>query len=168
VKTYLPVIVFCMSIAPPVLADGIPAQLRNKTIRISGTATTPVKGPHGTIMGSRTSSATLYVSTLGRVFERGAVRASNGASGGSESAPGVKPWRFTGGKLVSYRSEISGAILLEISFDGSFQSCTLSAIIGHEGDKSRKWAGVNGRKYESAGSATVSGESCSIAEGNGL
>ncbi|THD61690.1 MAG: hypothetical protein E7813_21510 [Bradyrhizobium sp.] len=168
VKVSFPIMILCMFVTSPLLAQGIPAQLRNKTIHISATFSTPMMGRSGPTVGSQISTGIIYISTLGRIFVRDSHRTKGGGSSAAEKAPGETRWRFVGGKLVANVSAISGAVLLEISFDGSFQSCTFSGIVGHEGGKSFKWVGVNGTKHESTGSSTISGASCSITEGNGL
>jgi hypothetical protein len=169
VKVSFPIIIFCMLVPSPLLAQGIPAQLRNKTIHASATFSTPVMGSRGPKVASKISTSIIYMSTLGRVFVRSDQRAKNGATRASEKAPGASGWRFTGRKLVkSFATVSGGAVLLEISFDGSFQSCTYSGIMGHESGKSYKWVGLDGTQHEAIGPGMMSGASCSMTEGNGL
>jgi hypothetical protein len=168
-KLLFPIITFCMFVTSPLLAQSIPTQLQNKTIHISATFSTPIMGRSGPTIASKISTSTIYVSTLGRIFVRSDQRANNGTTSASEKSPRETGWRFSGGKLVNRFSTVSGAAtLLEVSFDGSFQNCEYSGIMGHVSGKSYSWKGLNGKRYEATGQGTMSGASCSVTAGNGL
>jgi hypothetical protein len=163
----IPAVVCILMFASPSLAAGVPAQLWGKTISVSFTASSPTTGARGPTVGSRNVELHIYVSSAGRIFERAAAVARTGA-GAKDYAPEGSGWRFAGQKMVKSTRSISGASLLQISFDAGFGSCTFSGIIGHESGKAFKWKGLNGTEYEATGPSTISAERCSIAAGNGL
>jgi hypothetical protein len=152
----------------PLAANGAPAQLLNKTINIAYSVNVTFKTPSGRVLNSaRHTSATIYVSNLGRVFARQmAAQASGRASEASDKGPGETTMRFQNGALVGVIPRTSGAVQVTVSFSSGFQSCTVEVLVGKENGKPYKWTGLDGVPYEAVGPITVSGQSCSIKEGN--
>lgn len=148
-------------------ARAAPPQLLNKTINVDMTVTIPARTPDGTAaMPAQRVSRSIYISSQGRLFQKVSRSARGGASDsefGPDSGGGV---HFAGNKLVGVVKAISGANMLTISFDASFQSCTADLIVGAEGSKPRVFKGLNGQTLTATGKPVVSGVSCSIRDGN--
>jgi hypothetical protein len=144
-----------------------PPQLLNKTIHVEMSVSVPARWPDGTErVQSRRIDRNIYVSSQGRLFQKVSRQAKGGADQkefGPDSGGGV---HFAGNKLVGVVKVISGANMLTISFDPSFQSCTADMIVGSESGKARVWKGLNGVTFTATGKPQVSGVSCSIREGN--
>jgi hypothetical protein len=150
------------------IAAGVPAQLNGKTIHASYTATRPYKlQGGGSGSGSKDVSYVIYVSSSGRVFSRFAESHAR-LSLSRETAPEVTRWHAVGGRLVATVARVSGALMQTISFDPNFQSCNISVVAGHESGQAYRWRGMNGAVYEADGPLSISQQSCSIADGNGL
>jgi hypothetical protein len=157
--------------AAPAFADA-PRQLYNKTIQISWSVAVAQTAPDG--QKKNVSVAvyhTVYVSSAGRLFERGSRRTAKGMKQ-SENAPGAAVnaggeatgLHFEGNRLVGNTAFAQGARRFVATFDPGFSSCTVSVTFGREaGGLKRK--GVDGVLY-TIDSMTASGESCSIREGN--
>jgi hypothetical protein len=148
-------------------AHAAPPQLLNKTVSVEMFITVPAKNPDGSpAKTGRRVSRSIYISSQGRLFQK-VIRQAKGGADQKEFSPdsggGV---HFVGNKLVGMVKVISGANMLSISFDPSFQSCTADMILGSEGDKPRVWKGLNGVTLTATGKPMVSGVSCSIREGN--
>jgi hypothetical protein len=152
----------------PSLAVGAPAQLFGKTLNVSCSASAQVMGPNGSTVASRNVDLRIYISSVGRIFERVAQVAKTGATDSRDNVPGASGWLFVGQKLVRRVPTISGAYMQEISFDPGFGGCTFSGIAGHERGKAYKWRGLDGKEYQATGPLTFSGQRCSISAGNGL
>jgi hypothetical protein len=164
----------CMAalVSPSVAAEA-PARLWGKTISASYVSSTPYISSEGRGVGSRTVARLIYISTEGRIFVRATHRGitQEGPAARAlvrETEPGQGNWEFVGGSLVTSSQTISGAVRVEIRFDSTFQSCSVSGVIGHESGQPYKWKGLNGRQYEAAGPGRISGGRCSISSGNAL
>ncbi len=157
--------------AAPAFADA-PRQLYNKTIQISWSVAVAQTAPDGQ---KRNVSVgvyhTVYVSSAGRLFERGSRSTAKGRKQ-SENAPGAAVnaggeatgLHFEGSRLVGATAFAQGARRFVATFDPGFSSCTVSVTFGREaGGLKRK--GIDGVMY-TIDSMTASGESCSIREGN--
>ena len=170
VKTALIAMILAVP-AYPAFADA-PRQLYNKTIQISWSVAVAETAPDGQKKNiSIAVYRTVYVSTAGRMFERGS-RSTNKRTKQTENAPGATVnaggeatgLRFEGNRLVGNTAFAQGARRFVATFDPGFSSCTVSVIIGREaGGLKRK--GVDGVMY-TINSTSASGESCSIREGN--
>ena len=148
-------------------ARAAPPQLLNKTVNVEMSITAPAKSPDGTeSIRVRQISRTIYVSSQGRLFQKVARRARRGASDSEFSPDSGGGVHFAGNKLVGVVRVMSGANMLTISFDPSFQSCTAEMVMGFEGNKPRVWKGLKGQTFISTAKPSVSGISCSIREGN--
>lgn len=157
----------CFSAATPASAQA-PKQLHNKSILLSMNIMIPGKGSDGSTPGTRTSNRVIYVSSAGRVFAkatRTVGRNRQDKERGPEDSGGL---RFAGDKLTGVLPFVSGASLLTISFDPSFQSCSGNVVMGRDNGKPIVWKGINGVTYTSTGPPQVSGISCSIRDGNAL
>jgi hypothetical protein len=148
-------------------AHAAPPQLLNKTIHVEMSISIPAKSPDGTErVQSRRIDRNIYVSSQGRLFQKVSRQAKGGADQKEFSPDSGGGVHFAGNKLVGVVKVISGANMLTISFDPSFQSCTADMIVGSEGDKPRVWKGLNGVTLTATGKPQVSGVSCSIRDGN--
>ena len=147
-------------------ASAAPRQLLNKTVTVSYSVSAPARGADGsTLNGSRSSTRTIYISNQGRIFAR-VNRYTGRTSQQKEAGPETSTLRFAGNSLVGVLKFESGASLLTISFDSSFQSCTAELIAGGENGKPIVFKGMNGVMYTTTGKMQFSGVSCSIREGN--
>jgi len=149
-----------------------PSQLRNKTIQVNWSVDEVARGADGVARNRNIAvSHTVYVSSAGRVFERSS-RANGRASSQSENAPGASQnrggeatgLRFAGNRLVGDTAFAQGARHWEVTFDGSFSSCTVKVTFGREGGGIKR-KGINGEML-TIESMKAAAESCSIREGN--
>lgn len=157
--------------AAPAYAQA-PQQLYNKTIQINWSVAVSRTGPDGQKQNvSSAVSHTVYVSSAGRLFQRGsrsgrkATKTTDNAPGATVNAGGeATGLRFEGNRLVGNTAFAQGARRFVATFDPSFSSCTVAVTFGREaGGFKRK--GVDGVMY-TIDSMVPSGESCSIREGN--
>jgi hypothetical protein len=159
------------ALASPAFAEA-PRALYNKTVQVSWSVAVSQTGPDG--QKKNVSVAvyhTVYVSSGGRLFERGSrstakgQKRSDNAPGATQNAGGeATGLRFEGNRLVGNTAFAQGARRWVVSFDPGFSSCTVAVTFGREaGGIKRK--GVDGVMY-TIDSMTASGESCSIREGN--
>lgn len=155
----------------PASADA-PRQLYNKTIQASWSVSVARTGPDGRKSNSvSVVYHTIYVSSSGRLFERGS-RATKKGKKQTDNAPGstinaggeATGLRFEGNRLVGSTAFAQGARRYVISFDPGFSSCSVAVTFGREGGGLKR-RGVDGVMY-TFDSITASGESCSIRDGN--
>lgn len=156
-------------------AIAAPAQLLNKTVSLRWTNSYQQRAPDGQEMGRQIASGrTIYISSAGRLFERttrssdgGMKRRSDLGPGETQSAGGVsKSVRWAGDRLVGSVQFESGAAQYSVSFGAGFSSCSVDVVYGRSGGNMRM-KGLDGRIYEIL-SSTVSGQSCSVSDGNAL
>ena len=93
--------------------------------------------------------------------------------GKSDVAPGERQMhgqarglQFSGDRLIGSLAFASGAVQYVVTFSGGFTSCTVTVVQGRSGGNMRV-KGLDGRMYERL-SSSVSGQSCSIRDGNAL
>jgi hypothetical protein len=156
-----------------VTAEAAPAQLLNKSLVLGWTTSVTQRAPDGQTVSRQLSfNRTIYVSSNGRLFQR-ATRSSARMSGTSELGPRDKAlsktgeaagMRFAGDRLVGNVAFATGAAQFTVSFGAGFSSCSVDVSLGREGGQMRR-KGLDGRMYEIL-STSVSGQSCSIREGN--
>lgn len=167
-----------ISIAAVILAQSIPAladaphPLYNKTIQVNWLVDQVARGADGHATNrSIAASHTVYVSSTGRLFERGS-RSNGRASKKSDNAPDAAQnqsgeatgLRFVGNRLIGDTAFAQGARHWEATFDSSFSSCTVVVTFGRDaGGIKRK--GINGEML-TIESMKATSESCSIREGN--
>jgi hypothetical protein len=145
-----------------------PKELFGKTVRVSFAFGGMAKGPSGRVGNAiKHVELVIYISAAGRIFAR-ASQQTKEASALSEQGPEDARWHFAGNKLVVQWAALSGANMATVAFDPSFQSCTYSAVAGHESGKPYKWKGLNGKIYESVGPLSASESVCTLSAGNGL
>ncbi|OQW58714.1 MAG: hypothetical protein A4S14_06695 [Proteobacteria bacterium SG_bin9] len=161
------------------LAAGAPPQLHNKSILLSWTTQAVQKGPDGRVITPTLSQQrTIYVSSQGRAFVRAGRGVSNqkfSASKTGESGPDdsrgydgeARGISFQGNTMIGTQTYASGAGQIRVTFDPSFSSCTMVAVEGKSGGGPIRVRGLDGQMYERI-SATSSGYSCSIRDGNAL
>jgi hypothetical protein len=152
------------------LAEAAPKQLLNKTITASYGYGATWRAPDGKTFNRQYSySIVAYVSSAGRVFERWT---RSGASqdfdpNASQNKQGeARNTHFDGNdRLVHVTAFAAGAGSVVISFDQAFASCTLDVVTGKDSSGTLKRKGTNRIVYDMI-AHTVSGNSCSIREGN--
>jgi hypothetical protein len=157
--------------AAPTLAA--PAQLLNKSVTLNWTTSIMQRHPDGQEKARQIAfNRTIYISSTGRLFERLQMRSSAGMSGKFENAPGAaqvagqaRGLRFVGDQLVGNVAYASGALQYVVNFSGG-SSCTVNVVLGRSGGKMRA-KGLDGRMYDVL-STSVSGQSCSVRDGNAL
>lgn len=163
-----------ITVAPALAA---PQPLLNKTVTLSWTAQSVQRGPDGKERQVSSSiKYVVYISTLGRLFERSSRSVGGRAQGGdvdpnaAQTKMGeARGLRFEGNTLVANRgyggAGGSGAMRAVATFDSSYSSCTLAVMHGKENHGTIKRKGIDGvvREYVSI---SVSGTSCSIQNGN--
>lgn len=158
---------FCVSTATPASAQA-PKQLHNKSIFTSTTISIPGRGSDGSTSDRpRSIERVIYISSAGRVFAK-VTRAVGKNQQQKERGPEGGGLRFAGNRLTGVLQFQSGASLMNIDFDPSFQSCTVSVIMGRDSGKPIVWKGLNGVTYTSTGAPVIGGHSCSIRDGNAL
>jgi hypothetical protein len=153
----------CFVLTP---ASAAPTGLLNKTVHVTFSMFTPSSSDtalQGRSRPPRIISLTMYVSSAGRVFTKTAQRAG-GYSNGSERVGGN--FQFAGTKMVGVYRFQNAATQMTVSFDSSFQSCSVHVIVGGENGKPIEWIGMDGVKRTASGPTTVSGQSCSVENGN--
>jgi hypothetical protein len=108
-----------------------------------------------------------YISSLGRIFSRTeSTRLRGRLSKTVDKDPQQTEFRYQNGALVGTFLSISGAIRITINFDSAFQSCNVDVLHGKDSGKPFKWTSLSGEIYEAQGAMTISGQSCSIRDGN--
>lgn len=157
----------CVALYPVAVAYAAPAELLNKSVRVSFTTTIPAKGPDGTIAPRvRNNAFVIYIiSSAGRAFSR-ISRTDGNQSQTKEAAPGQNSYRFGGNKLVGVQTYASGAAQITVTFNSGGQSCNATFISGRDSGRVFRFKGVNGATYEATGPASWSNVSCSITGGN--
>jgi len=163
-----------MALAPAIAA---PQQLLNKTVTLSWTAQSVQRDPAGKEKAVTSNIRyTVYVSSLGRLFERSSRSANGRTQGGDQGLDAAQTkmgeargLRFEGNTLVANRgyggAGGSGAMRAVATFDSSYSSCTLAVTHGKESGATLKRKGIDGVVREVL-SITVTGPSCSVQSGN--
>jgi secreted trypsin-like serine protease len=150
----------------PLATYAAPANLLDKTVTYSVTTTASwirADGKNGT--SSRITTATVYISSAGRIFAR-TVRQDANAREDKKKAPGENTLHFVGDKLIGTNQHVSGAAQTTISFDPVGKSCTASVLFGRDSGRPMIWKGADGNTYTGTGPWVASNVTCSIASGN--
>jgi len=145
-----------------------PPQLYNKTITVSWTVIPNARGDDGSVLTTPgKQGGTIYISTQGRIFFR-TMRQAGRYAASHDVAPqdANNTLHFEGARLVGARNVEGGANQIVISFDSGFQNCSVSILYGREGGRAYRWKGLDGKMYTQQGPFAVSGQSCSVREGN--
>jgi hypothetical protein len=161
-------------------ASAAPDALKGKTITISWTESRQEKlGSLDSEMRRTTVNFSLktYVSETGRAFTRMNRIFGNGPNGSSKADQGPADRNslgsagavsFSGQRMVITRSFASGARQVSAVFDSGFAGCQAQIIAGKQGSAGYMlMTSMHGEK-EYMFSSSVSGESCSVAAGNGV
>jgi hypothetical protein len=146
------------------------ASASNKTVLVSMTVSVSAKADDGSFATlPRNIQRTIYISSKGRVFSRTARQAGRNSTT-KELAPGEGGggggYRLQGNTLIGVLKFQSGAAQMVVNFDAGFQSCSVKVVFGREGGQAIRFKGLNGKMYTQQGAFNVSGESCSVREGN--
>jgi len=170
----------CWVVLLPTVADAAaPRQLYGKTVVITSTEARTQHAVGGGNPISMTASTVLsvYVSTAGRPFVRSdrtipgnrrpRQRAMDTApDGGSIGVSRASSVQFAGNTMVISMQFDSGARRITATFDGSFGSCTATAINGREGNRPMVIRSrFTGQPLELDAIRTTVG-SCTVREGN--
>lgn len=169
---YRPIVAAFMIVmtTPHLVLAAAPVGLLNKSIHISYALMRPGRTTSGFLVKHpRVVSWTVYVSSAGRVF--GKVHQSNGhqtydREHGPDAHSSAQDFQIVGSKLIHDAKVGNHATRWIVSFDNTFTSCNLQVIPGVEPGTTATWTGLNGKKYVATGPAIVSGEHCSIQDGN--
>jgi hypothetical protein len=154
-------------------AADAPPQLRNKTVTASWSVNNTFVAPNGKVFTPTVSqSRTIYVSSAGRFFVKGSVSSRNGSET-HEVAPGdrtpagtARSMGFEGGKIVGMAVLKTGAAgRMVISFDQGYSTCSVDVMVGRPGPNPMTVRAPNGVPLE-VRSQIISGQSCSISDGN--
>lgn len=160
-------IVAAICLLNPALAA--PAGLLDKTVRISWFQQVPgvAVGTNQSMSAGRAVMVTLYVSSAGRVFAKLASRTGQ-HTGERTLGPERSAFHAEGTKLVGtlHPAASNGATMITVSFDSSFQSCSLQVILGSENGKPLEWIGLNGARAIATGHPTISSQTCAVSGGN--
>jgi hypothetical protein len=160
--------------ASAALGAGAPAALQGKSVVVSWTETRVQRvigeGDFRTVNGALTLS--VYVSSAGRVFSRLAFQTRMGA-GQSDQLAGAGSSRvptFSGNTMTVVHPLTSGGVRrMQVTFDGSFSSCSATTQFGkQEGvgrQIARSWSSATKKQVEIK-SVSPGGVSCSIRSGN--
>jgi hypothetical protein len=153
------------------LASAASQQIQNKTITASWSVTNTLVAPTGkTFTISVRHQRIIYVSSVGRIFVKSSFSGPRGGNS-AELTPGAttafgraRNVSLQNGRLVGV-AELDGgrAGRMEIRFDQTLSSCTANVIVGRSAGKviiQRR-----GMTLEVL-SHSISGESCSIRDGN--
>jgi hypothetical protein len=158
-------------------AVAAPQQLYGKSIIVSWTYNFTLR-PAGSQLPFHPESVphqvSIYVSTAGRLFMRHAATSRGGTGsrermGGSGSSVegGPSVLQFQGASLVFHSIQGSSAAQIKIDFGQDFGSCTASAILGRGGGAATyTLKSISTGKMIEIQSASASGASCSIKDGN--
>jgi hypothetical protein len=171
--------VLCCSIMLPAAANAAPKQLYGKTVVISTTENrTHHAAGGGNPVGITASSVlSVYISAAGRPFVRSdrtigvgrRVRskaidtAPDSGTIGVSTASNVQ---FAGSTMIVNMQFNSGGRRITATFDGSFTSCTATAINGREGNKPMMIRSRYSGQLNEVESIQTTVNGCSIREGN--
>jgi hypothetical protein len=155
---------------PPSSASAAPSELKGKSVllrwnedRISRLVGQPEFKPQTTNL-----ELTIYVSTQGRVFNR--MKSNSGGNDQVAGQPGEGSQRIPSfsGRSMTIMHPLHGlARRISVDFDGTFTSCTASVVLAKEsGAASGFIRAFSTHTLIEVRSATVSGTSCSVREGN--
>lgn len=151
-----------------------PHQAINKTVHTTYTfAVQAISASGKAVNASVLATHNIYVSSAGRLFDRGSY-SSGSAKMGGDGAPDagmnnmgeVRSLRFEGNRIVGDVAYTNGARRFVVTFDPSFSSCEVSVILGRTGGTTKR-KGPDGQLY-TIESAELTSRSCSIQAGNGL
>jgi hypothetical protein len=159
--------------ALPALA-GTPQQAVNKTVHTNYTfAVHAISASGKAVNASVLATHNIYVSSAGRLFDRGSYSSGSARTGG-DGAPGaainnlgeVRSLRFEGNRIVGDVAFTNGARRFIITFDPNFSNCEVSVVFGRAGGATKR-KGPDGQLY-TIESAELTSRSCSVQAGNGL
>ena len=153
-------------------ASSASPQIQNKTVTASWSVENTLVAPNGRVFAPTIrQQRVIYVSSTGRLFVKASFNTPRGsdsaeiAPGGKTPAGGARDARIEGGKIVAMAALQGGAAgRMVISFDPSYSTCVVDVVIGRS-DRGRRMMRRDGVPLEIR-SQTISGQSCSVREGN--
>jgi len=148
-----------------------PKDLYGKSVRITWTEIRmqrPVGDPWGQVRGTHTFN--IYVSDVGRVFNKDtySTRAGSAQGKGEIAGTSARSHEFNGRSLVvTMASGVGGATRIIADFDADFSSCSAQVTRAKQagGTVIRLYSEIIKRPIEIR-SVQVRGESCSVRNGN--
>jgi hypothetical protein len=157
--------------ALPTVAMAAPKELVGKSIVVTWTEERMVRRPGTEPFRSQVRHAefSVYVSSLGRVFDRLKMTNPRGESGFVDEIGGKTS--FSGNSLVAVQTQERGARRIAVTFDQAYSGCTAEVIHAKEAGASTMLGAaiISGRNKPRAEieSSHVSGAiSCAIKDGN--
>jgi hypothetical protein len=151
-------------------AMAAPQELIGKSIIVTWTEERMKRAPSQSTFHPeiRHGEFSLYVSSLGRVFNRLRMANSSGQTGSVEQIGGEIS--VSEKSIVAVQTQVRGARRIAVTFDQAYSSCTADVVHAKEaGASTMLGGGLIGRKAHQPGeieSAHVSGARCLIKEGN--
>jgi hypothetical protein len=154
-----------------------PAQLLGKSVIVSWSEnrmqTTDRDAQPTAVTGQ--GELSVYISEKGRPFSRVSMSVTNARghtrSGNRDAVQGegsARSFSFNGNTMsASMPRGNAGAMLISVTFDSGFQSCSARVVTGKSGgaQSTRVTSMITGRQYEFY-SVKTSGESCRVQSGN--
>ena len=157
-------------VLPSHAANAAPAQLLNKTVEIRWNVRYDghLEG-RPTTTATSTVTRTIYVSSQGRLFAKVGVDRGHRSDRPIYAEPtgtkdGLIAQKFVGNQIVGTNAFAVGALRYVISFNPTFTECSVTATMGREGGRMKQR--VAGGKIYEVEAVKVSGEGCSIRDGN--
>jgi hypothetical protein len=155
------------------VASSAPQTIRDKTITAAWSVENTFERPNGSVATAVVNQQrVIYVSSASRIFVKATFNSPRGgqsaeiAPGGTTPAGGARDARIEGGKIIAMAALQGGAAgRMIISFDQSYSTCTVDVTIGRNGGGPLMRRGPGGAPIEII-SQRVSGQSCSVREGN--
>ena len=173
-------ITFALSAAIfPVLANtsfaAPPTQLYGKSISISWTESRMqrIGSANDFTMANIPQTLNVYISSKGQLFSRrgASTRMGSGSfdavgAGGQSHEGNARGVTFSGHTMNASAALNSGARSISVQFDDGFGGCSANIIVGRSGGQNVKLKALVGGQTVEIKSATASGASCSVREGN--
>jgi hypothetical protein len=165
---------FCMQCA---YAQSVPAGLQGKSAIVSWTETRTQRnvGEERTETVGVPYTYRVYFSTGGRPFARLTVADQRGQTGSRERVGtgersgdgGARSLQMQGNSLVATSGHGGGARRLQVTFDGSYASCSAAVVLARQvGSSKIVMRNLVSNKQMEILSATTSAASCSVQAGN--
>jgi hypothetical protein len=152
-----------------------PTQLYGKSISISWTESRMqrIGSANDFSMANIPQTMNVYISSKGQYFSRrgASTRAGSGSfdavgTNGQSHEGNARGVTFSGHAMNASAALQSGARSISVQFDDGFGSCNANIIIGRNGGQNIKVKALVGGQTVEIKSATASGASCSVREGN--
>jgi hypothetical protein len=165
------------AVAVPVSARAAPSQLYGKAVTVSWSETRSQRaaGEPAFHPVSIPFTLTIYISTEGHIFRRIFAVTPNGRTSGSKDRTGASSSgasaafsaQFQGNAMIASASNGGFGLLVRVTFDGGFASCTAQVIGAKQsGSKTVTLRSVASGSMIEVESVSAGPASCSVAQGN--